>query len=152
MRFAIGVAVAVSCCLGAGTLRSEDDAIALRKSLMDDNRRSMAAIITAIRMGDPMDVVAREAILLSGAARAIPEAFSTKAVGESKALPRVWEEHEKFSRMAQSLSVEAERLAAVATTGDVRATEAQFDVVTFKCGSCHSQFRKIERRLESKGN
>ena len=66
----------------------------------------------------------------------------TEAVGNTEALPAVWSNNAKFKELATKLSVEADKLAAVAAAGDAEGFKKQFGVVGGTCKACHDDFRK----------
>ncbi len=59
----------------------------------------------------------------------------------TKALPAVWSNRPEFEQRAADLVQAAEKLSAVAKTGDQQAFAAQVKVVGDACNACHKQFR-----------
>ncbi len=60
----------------------------------------------------------------------------------SEALPRIWEERERFDALAEQMVREAGKLSDVAAGGDQRSTMVQFARLGKTCSSCHTDFRK----------
>ena len=60
----------------------------------------------------------------------------------SEALPRIWEDREKFDELTETMIQEAAKLSDVATAGDKRSIMIQFTKLGKTCSSCHTDFRK----------
>lgn len=60
----------------------------------------------------------------------------------TEALPRIWEEWDRFNEMTDRLIREAGKLSDVAIAGDRREIMIQFTKVGKTCSSCHTDFRK----------
>ena len=60
----------------------------------------------------------------------------------SEALPRIWEERERFDELTEKMIQEAGKLGDVATGGDKRSILIQFTKLGKTCSSCHTDFRK----------
>lgn len=59
----------------------------------------------------------------------------------SKALPAVWSDRTEFEQRAIDLIEAAQKLSAIAKTGEQTAFAAQVEVVGEACKACHKQFR-----------
>jgi cytochrome c556 len=59
----------------------------------------------------------------------------------TKALPAVWSNRTEFEQRAADLVERADKLSAIAKTGDQQAFAAQVKVVADACAACHKQFR-----------
>ena len=62
-------------------------------------------------------------------------------VGESKALPAVWENWDAFTAIAKSGEEAAGLALAAAEAGDAAAYAAALQTLGGTCGTCHQQFR-----------
>lgn len=62
-------------------------------------------------------------------------------VGDSKALPAIWENWETFTAIVDSGVVAAEAGLVAAQAGDAAAYAAALQTVGRTCGQCHQQFR-----------
>jgi cytochrome c556 len=74
----------------------------------------------------------------------IPDAFraDTRAHElETRALPVIWEEFDRFEELAGNVRSSAERLVEVAAGGDRRATERAVGALLDDCRACHDTFR-----------
>ena len=84
--------------------------------------------------------VARRGVDLKSHAAGIPAHFPTGSIyGPSEALPQIWEDFERFSRMASDLESAAAMLSGITQpTGLPAALVAAGET----CKSCHKDFRK----------
>ena len=64
----------------------------------------------------------------------------------TEALPRIWEEWDRFNDMTDRLTREAGKLNDVAIVGDQREIMIQFTKVGKTCSSCHTDFRKKKEK------
>jgi cytochrome c556 len=60
---------------------------------------------------------------------------------KTDALPAIWAQRTTFDGHAKKLIAEADKLVAVAGSGNAAAVGAQFKAVGGTCGGCHKQFR-----------
>lgn len=60
---------------------------------------------------------------------------------KTDALPAIWAQRAMFDGHAKKLIAEADKLVAVAGSGNAAAVGAQFKAVGGTCGGCHKQFR-----------
>jgi cytochrome c556 len=65
---------------------------------------------------------------------------STKGI-QSRALPAVFEQPDKFKAAASRLEVEAHNLYEISRSGDEAAVKAQIGAVGKACGGCHESFQ-----------
>lgn len=61
---------------------------------------------------------------------------------KTDALPVIWTDRATFDGNMKKMIAEADKLVAVAGSGDAAAIGAQFKAVGATCGACHRQFRK----------
>ena len=62
-------------------------------------------------------------------------------VGDSEALPAIWENWEAFTAIAQTGAEAAEAGIAAAEAGDTATYSASAQALMGTCGQCHQQFR-----------
>lgn len=110
------------------------------------------------KMGGAMKVIKDELgggadkAKMAGAARTIaamaraqgpmfPKGTGPGAGVKTDALPAIWTDRATFDGHARKLVVEADKLVAVAGSGNAAAVGAQFKVVGGTCGGCHKAFR-----------
>jgi len=88
-------------------------------------------------------VVQRNAGFLDNLSRMPWDGFdaSTRSI-DTKALPAVYDNAEKFKEAASRLENEAAKLVAVSKGGDEGAIKAQIGAVGKSCGGCHNDFRQ----------
>jgi cytochrome c556 len=66
-------------------------------------------------------------------------------MGETRALPAIWEQSDKFAQAVQAFQAQSAKLAEVAASGDRGALGAQLGAVGKTCGGCHKPFRKEKK-------
>jgi cytochrome c556 len=88
------------------------------------------------------DVVRTNAAYLDNLSRMAWDGFdpATKGV-QSRALPAVFDQPEKFKEAASRLENEASKLYQVSRSGDEAAVKAQIGAVGKACGGCHESFQ-----------
>ena len=88
------------------------------------------------------DTVRTYATYLDNLSRMAWDGFdpSTKGV-QSRALPAIFEQPEKFKQAASRLENEAHKLYETSRTGDEAAVKAQIGAVAKACGGCHESFQ-----------
>jgi cytochrome c556 len=64
----------------------------------------------------------------------------------SEALPRIWEDWDRFTALVDQLTTESERLRDLAESQDRRVVVRQFARVGKTCRGCHTDFRKKQDR------
>ena len=82
--------------------------------------------------------------LSKGLARLFPEG-SGKEAGETRALPKIWEDWAGFEAAIKTMADESAKLAEVAKVGDSAAIAAQVGVLGKEgCGGCHKPYREAK--------
>ena len=66
----------------------------------------------------------------------------------SEALPRIWQDWDRFTTLVDQLTVESERLRDLAESQDRRVVVRQFARVGKTCRGCHTDFRKKQDKKE----
>lgn len=77
-------------------------------------------------------------------ARIVPNLFPAgtgPGVGDSEALPAIWEDWSGFEEMAAALTAASADLSAAAESGDRAAIAAAFAATGRSCGGCHEAYR-----------
>jgi len=88
-------------------------------------------------------VVQRNAGFVDNLSRMPWDGFDASTRGiDTKALPAVYDNAEKFKEAASRLENEAAKLVAVSKGGDEGAIKAQIGAVGKSCGGCHNDFRQ----------
>lgn len=116
--------------------------IADRKALMKGNSSAAGTIARMLKGEAPYDKAAAEKALqqirMSGEkGPSLYPAGSDK--GDTRALPKIWENKADFDARFAELSKDAE--AALTKTGSVEELKAVFGSVVQNCGGCHEQYR-----------
>jgi cytochrome c556 len=108
-----------------------------RQQAMEDNGRTLRGAQSAT--GE--QAVAAATILLQNFTN-LPEMFKEGSiVGDSKALPLIWENWEDFKARFDHDAEAAARMLAAAQSGDTAAYGAAFQEIGQSCGGCHMTYR-----------
>lgn len=88
-------------------------------------------------------VAAAKTLAATGRAQAglFPNGSGASAGVKTEALPAIWTNRAAFDGAMKAYIAQADKLVAVAGTGNAAAIGAQFKAVGGTCGSCHKQFR-----------
>lgn len=114
-----------------------EEAVEMRQALMKLNGQTLKAAETLT--GE--EAVAAMQTLLTDFEH-IPQVFPEGSiVGDSKALPAIWENWEEFTAIVERGRAGAEAGVAAAQAGDAQAYAAAFKTIGGSCGQCHKQFR-----------
>jgi cytochrome c556 len=123
-------------------------AVAQRQDLMKDNGAHAKAISEFVENGKGTAAdVKMHAEALQANAKRIPSLFPAGTSAEdmpnrSYAKADIWTKWPEFEKAAYELEEQAEKLAAVAETGDAAAIKVQFaSLGKNACGACHQAFR-----------
>jgi cytochrome c556 len=140
--------VAVAALLGLGTLTvfaqdafvaptTPEEALTLRKGLMreDGGILRQAGNLTG-------DAAVAAMTKLRDNYKHIPDLFPEGSiVGDSEALPAIWENWDAFIAIADAGVAAAESGITAAQAGDAAAYAAALQTIGGTCGQCHQQFR-----------
>ena len=114
-----------------------EEAVAMRQALMKEDgglMRSAGSLTGA-------EAVAAMQTLLDNYTH-IPDLFPEGSiVGESKALPAIWENWDAFVAIVETGKTAAAAGLAAAEAGDAAAYGAALQALGGTCGACHQQFR-----------
>jgi cytochrome c556 len=67
---------------------------------------------------------------------------STEDGGETRALPAIWSEPDKFKSAVERFQSESVKLVQAAKSGDAGQLKAQFGATAKSCSNCHDNFRR----------
>jgi len=96
--------------------------------------------------GFDVAVIQREAQAISMSAHQIPSLFPKGSTDpNSRALPAIWENWDKFEALAKQLEDKAQSLSNAASAGDTENLHEKAKKVFAICKSCHDQFRRPEK-------
>lgn len=62
--------------------------------------------------------------------------------GDTKALPTIWSDRQKFRALVERFQADAAKLRDTAHSGDATAMKSQLDSMARTCKSCHDDFKK----------
>lgn len=144
LRAAVALALSAIVSFTAAADSTPEDAFDYRKAVMTALRGHVGAASMIVRglVDDDGHLVGHAQGLVNTAddlARVFPEG---SAVGDSEALPVIWEEREEFQAAVARLQEAAAAFAAAAESGDEEAIGAAFRNVGMSCRGCHDNFRK----------
>jgi cytochrome c556 len=142
------IGIAVAGLLAAGTVAAlaqdaftppatPEEAVTLRQNLMKED----GGILRSAGNLTGADAVAAMTKLRDNYSH-IPALFPEGSiVGESEALPAIWENFDAFTAIADAGVAAAESGIAAAEAGDAAAYAAAIQTLGGTCGQCHQQFR-----------
>lgn len=126
----------------AAVSASTEDPVAVRQELMKRAGTAIKAIKAAAKAGAPADAV-EPANTIATALDRFPSLFPEGSdVGETEAKPEIWSEWTRFEQAASGGAVAAQRLAAVAQSGNGDDLGEALKTLAGACSGCHKPFRK----------
>jgi cytochrome c556 len=140
--------IAIAALLAAGTVAvmaqdaftppaTPEEAVTVREAMMKEN----GGILRQAGNLTGADAVAAMTTLRDNYSH-IPALFPEGSnVGESEALPAIWENWEAFTAIADAGVTAAEQGIAAAEAGDAAAYAEAVKAIGATCGQCHQQFR-----------
>ncbi|HZX30981.1 MAG TPA: cytochrome c [Rhodocyclaceae bacterium] len=88
------------------------------------------------------DEVARNAAYIEFLSRVCLDGFEPGSdQGDTKALPEIWKDWNRFKSLGERFQAEAAKLRDVAKNGDAAAVKAQFGETNKVCKACHEDFK-----------
>lgn len=148
MNFPKFAVIAVAALLAAGTVATmaqdaftppatPEEAVTLRQDLMKED----GGILRSAGNLTGADAIAAMTTLRDNYSH-IPALFPEGSiVGDSEALPAIWENFDAFTAIADAGVAAAEGGIAAAETGDAAGYAAALQAIGGTCGQCHQQFR-----------
>ena len=125
---------------------SGEAAIKYRKAVMKAVGGHMGSMGETLKNGDSLGAVAQHAAAMADLAKMSADVFpenSGPLDGKTEALPAIWDKPEDFKKVTMAFVAEAEKLAAVAKTGDKAAIGAQLGALGKNaCKACHDDYRE----------
>src|SRR5215472_454697 len=127
--------------LGATALVAQSDPIAARKSLMKANgdQSKLATDMLEAKQPFSLDAAKKVFATFAEAGEKAPALFpdSSKAGGDTAALPTIWENKADFTARLAKFASDAK-----AATKDFDSFKIQITEVRKNCGGCHQTYRK----------
>jgi len=130
--------------LGVTAAIAQSDVVEQRQNLMKQMGAQTRPIGSMLRSQEPFDLAKVQAGLKvfadnsEKAATLFPE--NTKGVGDTEALPSIWENKAKFDAAMTKFNQDAKT--ALASIKDEASFKAEMPKVLQNCGACHNDFRK----------
>jgi cytochrome c556 len=138
------IIVSTSLIVSTSAAFCQSDVIAERRNLMKENGTAARSGTQMARGETPFDAAKAKDIFAGIRIRMarFPELFpeNSKTGGETKALPKIWEDMPGF-RAAAAKIVQDAGAAAETASADEAAFQANFQRVTANCNSCHRAYR-----------
>ena len=114
-----------------------EEAVAARKALM----REDGGLMRSLNGLSGAEAVAALNTILTNYSH-IPDLFPEGSiVGDSKALPAIWENWDAFTAIVETGKTAATEAIAAAESGDATAYATALGALGATCGACHQQFR-----------
>jgi len=147
------VAAAVALSIGAGMAvdawaqqRKPEDSIKMRKAaltVLSWNFGTLGAMVKGQIPYDQAEAVKRaEAVSLVSHLPGEGFVKGTESGGDTRALPEVWAQPDKFKANQERLESETAKLVQAAKSGDPGQLKAQFGATAKACSNCHDDFRR----------
>ncbi len=119
----------------------ESKVVAARKKVMQGNNKAFKAIQEAAK-ADKYGIILVQGSEIAENAMEIPDAFEKKDLsGKTRALPKIWEEKDKFKQIASKLMADARALEEAAQNKDKEKVTAAFKALGATCDACHKDYR-----------
>lgn len=142
-------AVALATAIGFATVAAlAADPITERRELMKGNGAAMKAIDGVLKNGGSAADLEKHANQLNDTAMKISALFPAgtdqpqgKDPGQTRALPEIWENPDKFAAKVKKFQDEAAMFKTAVAGGDMGVISAEFDKLGGVCGDCHKAFR-----------
>ena len=131
--------------IGVTGVVAQGDAISERKALMKKNAQHTKGINAMIKGEAPFDAAAVNAAFTqwAGTAAQLPKLFpdNSKSGGDTRALPKIWEDRAGFNAQVAAFAK-----AAAAKPADLEALKKAFPAVGKACGDCHESYRAAAKK------
>jgi cytochrome c556 len=142
---AFGVAAGIAADVSAQQRKPEDQ-IKMRKAaftVLSWNFGTIGAMAKGQIPYDQAEAI-RRAEAVAFASHLPWEAFGagTESGGDTRALPEVWKQMDKFKAAGERLQGETAKLVQAAKSGDAGQLKSQFGATAKACSACHDDFRK----------
>ena len=140
----VGICVgAVFLAIGIGAALAQTDSIATRREIMKGVGSATGELGKMAKGEAPFDLTKVQAALktYADASAKMPKLFpdNSKQGGETKALPKIWEDKADFTARFEKFGKESS--AAESTIKDVATFRPTFAALAKNCGSCHELYR-----------
>ncbi|SCY73502.1 c-type cytochrome [Microvirga guangxiensis] len=138
------IVIASLLALGVTAAIAQSDVVEQRQDLMKQMGAQTRPIGGMLRGQEPFDLAKVQAglkVFADNSAKAaglFPE--SSKGVGDTEALPSIWENKAKFEGIMTKFNQDAKT--AMASIKDEATFKAEMPKVMQNCGACHNDFRK----------
>ncbi len=130
-------AVAVSAQNGFTPPETAEEAVEMRQAVMKEN----GGVLRSARGLSGTEAVTAMTTLRDNFSH-VPDLFPEDSiVGDTKALPAIWEDWEGFVAIANASETAAADALAAAEAGDADSYAAALQSLMGTCGQCHQQFR-----------
>ncbi|MDB5840302.1 MAG: cytochrome [Herminiimonas sp.] len=122
-----------------------EDAVKYRQSvltLIGNHVGRISAVVKGERPYDKAAVEADAALIETLSKLPWPAFVPNSNTANSRALPEIWKEQDKFKAASEKMQGEVQKLSAAAKSGDMGAIRTAFGATGQSCKACHDDFRK----------
>lgn len=134
--------VAVAIALASGTAFAQGDAVVERRAGLKRMGEHMQAMKAVVDSRGPVHPLAGTVDDMIAWYRTMPRRFPDGSDrGDTKALPAIWTEREKFETINGNMVDQLQALRTVAASGDSAAFAAAYAQTGQTCGTCHRPYR-----------
>jgi cytochrome c556 len=138
----LALAAALLLVLKPSPVYPQSDAIKLRKDNFHVLSAQMKDIVQGLGNGLPVSAMRDSVAVADQALRRLPSMFPLGSdVGETKALPAIWAEPDRFSATYDAALARMSDLVAAAAQSDRSEFGAAVGRMAAACGNCHGAFR-----------
>ena len=142
----ISAAAVAGIALTAGIAFAQGDPIAERRAGLKRMGEHMQAMKAVVDSRGPVQPLAATVDDMIAWYRTMPQRFPDGSDrGDTKALPAIWTEREKFETINGNMVYQLQSLRAVAASGDQAAFATAYAQTGQTCGTCHRPYRAPTR-------
>ena len=138
------VLILATVAVGVTGVVAQTDAISERKALMKKNSQHTKGISAMVKGEAPFDAAAVNAAYAqwSDTAAQLPKLFPDNSkTGDTRALPKIWEDRAGFNAQVAGFAK-----AAANKPANLEALKASFPAVSKACGDCHEGYRAAAKK------
>jgi cytochrome c556 len=136
-------AAVVAAAFGATAVVAQQDPIAARQALMKENGRAAGALAKMVKGEAPFDLATakKSFATFEQVSAKMPDLFpaNSKTGGDTRALPKIWEDMADFK--AKFVKFGADAKAAEASVKDVDSLKTALGALGKDCAGCHQTYR-----------
>jgi len=137
------LALVIGATLAGASALAQEDIVTQRRNVMRAKFAEFRAVRDTLRNNAALTEVPARATRMAEVGDRLPGLVPEgSGVGETRALPAIWQNMDQFRQRSANFRAAARELAQVASGGDRAATQAAFDRMAATCDACHNTFRR----------